>query len=121
MDQEAFDTSIAPTLGIQYSEQTPNQLDYQIQGKLTDRILADEAEGQNRNITNLAGNLAGGLLDPIGVALPAAKADKVNLLLRAGKANRAATVAGTSTFTNLLALNTALEAPYAAMKLDISP
>jgi hypothetical protein len=119
MDQEAFDTSIAPTLGINYSEQTPNQLDFQIQSKLTDRVLADEAEGQNRNITNIAGNLAGGLLDPIGVLLPVAKADKVNLLLRAGKANRAATVAGTSTFTNLLALNTALEAPYGAMKLDM--
>jgi hypothetical protein len=119
IDQEAFDTSIAPSLGINYQSQTPNQLDFQIQSKLRDRVLQDQADGQNRLITNIAGNLAGGLVDPVGLLVPIGKADKVNLLLRAGHANKAATLATATTFKRLLATNTLLEAPYGAMKTDM--
>jgi len=119
IDQEAFDTSVAPSLGINYQSQTPNQLDFQIQSKLRDRVLQDQADGQNRLITNIAGNLAGGLVDPVGLLVPMGKADKVNLLLRAGHANKAATLATATTFKRLLATNTLLEAPYGAMKTDM--
>lgn len=119
IEQEAYEKTAAPQLGIKYSGQTQNQLDYQITSKLQDKMLQDQAEGANRWMTNFTGHIAGGLLDPVGIAIPPAKATKVNLLLRAGHAGKATTVATASTFKNLLVMNTLLEAPYGAMKKDM--
>jgi hypothetical protein len=119
IEQEAYEKTAAPQLGIEYSGQTQNQLDYQITSKLQDKMLQDQAEGANRWMTNFTGHIAGGLLDPIGIAIPPAKANKVNLLLRAGHTGKATTVATASTFKNLLVTNTLLEAPYGAMKKDM--
>lgn len=117
--QEEYEQSNAAVLGIPFEGQTKTQLDYQFLNKMEDMRLQDQMEGQERHITNFVGGLGGGLLDPIGFLVPPAKATKVNLLLRAGHAAKAGTVATTSTFKNLLTYNTLLEAPYGAMKQDM--
>ncbi len=122
--REEFDKSFAPILGLEYkADENRAQLDYRIGQGARFARQAEMIEGENRMISNFAASFAAGVYDPVNIipfALPA-KAAKATIGMHtlAGNRGAAAFHQGKLTFKNVLAVNAALEVPYAAATNDI--
>ena len=121
--REDFAKSYAPIVGLEYKEnENRAQLDYRISQGARFARQSEMIEGENRMVSNFAASFGAGIFDPVNLipfALPA-KGARATVEMYKASGNRAAAAyhQGKLTFKNVLAVNGALEVPYAYIMND---